>query len=376
MTTIYLIRHAEAEGNLYRIAQGQYDSLLTELGRRQAQALGERFRCVPLDAVYASDLHRTRATAAPICISHNLPLHLRADLREIGVGCWEQRTWGDLRRSDREQMENFMRRLDRWSVPGGEAPEALRDRMLRAVEEIAAANVGRTVAVVSHGCAIRVLLAVLEGRSLAELSETPVGGNTAVSRLEADGGTLRVCWRDDCSHLPALGPRRPNGLEGGLYFEPLRLPEQADWFAACVRDAWADAGEVRPWDAQTLLDDARQRPTLLALRENGTPVGAVQFRPDAPDEGRISLYCMAREARARGWGVQLLGQAVRYYRARSCPRVSVSLRRENAAARRFFTGLGFEKTDREDGRVELRLGIAWQDDGVRIALDKPNAGFL
>ena len=30
MTTIYLIRHAEAEGNLYRIAQGQDNSNLTD----------------------------------------------------------------------------------------------------------------------------------------------------------------------------------------------------------------------------------------------------------------------------------------------------------------------------------------------------------
>ena len=27
MTTVYLIRHAEAEGNLYRIAQGQANSM-------------------------------------------------------------------------------------------------------------------------------------------------------------------------------------------------------------------------------------------------------------------------------------------------------------------------------------------------------------
>ncbi|MBE6995878.1 MAG: histidine phosphatase family protein, partial [Ruminococcaceae bacterium] len=32
MTTIYLIRHAEAEGNLYRIAQGQGNSNLTDRG--------------------------------------------------------------------------------------------------------------------------------------------------------------------------------------------------------------------------------------------------------------------------------------------------------------------------------------------------------
>ena len=32
MTTVYLIRHAEAEGNLYRRVHGWYDSLITENG--------------------------------------------------------------------------------------------------------------------------------------------------------------------------------------------------------------------------------------------------------------------------------------------------------------------------------------------------------
>ena len=39
MTSIYLIRHAEAEGNLYRIAQGQKNSNLTDRGWRQVRAL-------------------------------------------------------------------------------------------------------------------------------------------------------------------------------------------------------------------------------------------------------------------------------------------------------------------------------------------------
>ena len=33
MTTIYLIRHAEAEGNLYRRAHGWYNSTITDRGR-------------------------------------------------------------------------------------------------------------------------------------------------------------------------------------------------------------------------------------------------------------------------------------------------------------------------------------------------------
>ena len=110
MTSIYLIRHAEAEGNLYRIAQGQYDSILTDRGWRQVRALERRFAGIHIDAVYASDLYRTCATASAIYATRELPLHRRRDLREICVGDWEQRTWGDIYRRWPEQMENFNRR--------------------------------------------------------------------------------------------------------------------------------------------------------------------------------------------------------------------------------------------------------------------------
>ena len=72
MTTIYLIRHAEAEGNLYRIAQGQDDSALTDRGWRQVKALERRFAGVQIDAVYTSDLYRTRATASALYLPRGL----------------------------------------------------------------------------------------------------------------------------------------------------------------------------------------------------------------------------------------------------------------------------------------------------------------
>ena len=64
MTTIYVIRHAEAEGNLYRIVQGQHNSFITPRGHRQIACLAERFKNVHLDALYSSDLRRTVTTAA------------------------------------------------------------------------------------------------------------------------------------------------------------------------------------------------------------------------------------------------------------------------------------------------------------------------
>ncbi|MEI3304771.1 MAG: histidine phosphatase family protein [Dysosmobacter sp.] len=93
MTKLYLIRHAEAEGNLYRIAQGQYNSIITDRGWRQIRALERRFQDIHVDAVYASDLYRTCATASAIYRPKGLELHRRRDLREICVGVWEQKTW-------------------------------------------------------------------------------------------------------------------------------------------------------------------------------------------------------------------------------------------------------------------------------------------
>ena len=45
MTKIYLIRHAEAEGNLYRIAHGWHNGLITNYrGYQQIDALRQRFQ--------------------------------------------------------------------------------------------------------------------------------------------------------------------------------------------------------------------------------------------------------------------------------------------------------------------------------------------
>ena len=51
MTRIWLVRHAEAEGNLYRRIHGVTDSGLTDFGRKQLAPLAARFAPLRLDAV-------------------------------------------------------------------------------------------------------------------------------------------------------------------------------------------------------------------------------------------------------------------------------------------------------------------------------------
>lgn len=341
MTTIYLIRHAEAEGNLYRIAQGQYNSLLTDRGQRQVAALEARFADIHVDAVYSSDLYRTCATAAAIYRPKGLPLHRRTDLREICVGVWEQRTWGDIARTDPEQMENFSRHPERWQVEGGEPPARVLARVRAAVEDIARKNQGKTVAVFSHGYAIRLLLASLQGYTIEQLASTPVGDNTAVSLLREEDGHMEVVFRDDNSHLRTeaylageKGGKRANGLEPGLYFEPLRLPEQSAFFDRCAAEAGVPGcpGE-----------------TALVGYLNGEPVSLLQMGPEI---GRIALACVCPGYRGRGFGVQLIGQAVQLTRKLDGQTLRVTPG-ESAA---FWEAYGF-RPGTQPGELEKGIGF-------------------
>ena len=112
MTTLYLIRHAEAEGNLYRRIHGQYNSLITDNGYRQIAALRDRFANVPIDAVYSSDLFRTMTTARALFVPKGLPLVTRSDLREISMGQWEDYSWAGIDRREHARMALFS-----WTSP-------------------------------------------------------------------------------------------------------------------------------------------------------------------------------------------------------------------------------------------------------------------
>ena len=206
MTKIYLIRHAEAEGNLYRIAHGWHNGLITNYrGYQQIDALRQRFQDVDIDAVYASDLYRTQITARAIWLPKALPLHLEPAFREICMGVWEDHPWHELNKLHPEEMYHFNRRVDLWRVEGGETAQDVLDRYIPALHRVGAAHDGGAVAVFSHGAALRIVLGTLQGVPLSGIGDTPHGDNTAVSLLTWDNGELRVEYRDDNSHLTERG---------------------------------------------------------------------------------------------------------------------------------------------------------------------------
>ena len=202
MTKLYIIRHAEAEGNLYRRIHGWYDSLITKKGWMQILALEKRFENIHIDAVYSSDLIRTQMTASGIFLPKGLPLYSNSQLREVGMGIWEDMTWGEAEIEYSQQIKYFTYDQEKWSIPGGESYKELQLRIFSALTKIAEDNLGKTVAVATHGTAIRALIAYIKGVPSENLRSIFHCDNTAVTTLIYDDGRFEIESYGDVRHLP------------------------------------------------------------------------------------------------------------------------------------------------------------------------------
>ncbi len=203
VTTVYLIRHGEAEGNVLPYFQGTADTKLTEKGRAQVAYLAERFREIPLDAVYYSPWHRAKETAEAVNKYHDLPLIPEYDLHEINGGDWEGVPVVELCGKFPAEFEIWKNRIWDFQAPNGEKMTQVYQRMAEAVTRIAKANPGKTIAVCSHGCAIRNFLCFAEFNDITRLNDVGWAENTAVSQLTYDAESgWRLVMKNSASHLP------------------------------------------------------------------------------------------------------------------------------------------------------------------------------
>lgn len=202
MTTIYLIRHCEAAGNIQRVFQGHMDADITPNGALQLDHLAERFKDVSLDAIYSSPLLRARRTAEAVNRHHHLPIQTDDRLMEINGGVWEGKPWASLPARCPLQSRKWLKKPWDFHPRKGEAMRQVYARMGAALSDIAAAHPGQAVAVASHGCAIRNALCWAKGWPIERLNDEGWCDNTAVSVLEFDeAGRVRVVSENDNSHL-------------------------------------------------------------------------------------------------------------------------------------------------------------------------------
>jgi broad specificity phosphatase PhoE len=154
---LYLIRHGHPVDAAGRIV-GHTDLALADEGRRAAAALADSWP-EPPTRVVASDLARTRDTAAVLAARWGREVEYDARLREMHFGAWDGRRIDALRAEDGERFGAWSAA---WSTTGVPEGESFRDVAARVAEwwrdERARLAADDRLAVVAHAGSLRALL--------------------------------------------------------------------------------------------------------------------------------------------------------------------------------------------------------------------------
>jgi len=177
---LWLVRHGESTWNALGLAQGHCDQpRLTALGARQARYVASQLRGRPIGALYASDLQRAVATAAPLAAALGLDITRDVRLRERSLGILEGTAAVAVPAALSGVAGSYVIDPDAWP-PDGESLRDLYRRVADFADDLLATGAPGEVAVVAHGGTLRVLTAYLRGVPVERMSWEPVANGSVV----------------------------------------------------------------------------------------------------------------------------------------------------------------------------------------------------
>ena len=200
VTRIIAVRHGETAWNRDTRIQGHTDIALSDKGRWQAERLALALRDEPIAAFYASDLSRAFDTASTTARAHGKPVQAHRGLRERAFGRFEGLTWAEIEAHHPEDALSWRKRVPDFAPPGGESLLQLRERVVAAVDEIAARHPGEQLMLVVHGGVLDILYRAATRLEL-QAPRTWDLSNTAVNRLLWTPEGLGLVGWADTGHL-------------------------------------------------------------------------------------------------------------------------------------------------------------------------------
>jgi broad specificity phosphatase PhoE len=165
MLTIFYSPHATSTDNEARRASGHADVPLSDLGRRQAQELGQHYMPEVLDAVFCSDLQRAATTAEIAFAARGLPIVRDARLREYD--------YGEITQAALDPVEKEFARRIAEPFPGGESLLMVVQRVGVFLRDALREYDGRTIVVIGHRATRWGLDYWCGNASLEEIVNTP-----------------------------------------------------------------------------------------------------------------------------------------------------------------------------------------------------------
>ena len=201
---LLLIRHGQSdfgsEGFRTSPRGRQWDPGLSDLGRRQADALAARLVLTPPPAVVVtSPFRRCRETIGPYLERAGIEASADEEVGEVFVGEWEGLSFEEIVSGDEELARRFRDSEPMFSLaPGGETGGDLRRRVVPAVERTLEGALEGNVVVVTHGGVINAYLGHVLGidQDMFFLPE-----NASINTVAFDGPTRRMRFLNDTRHL-------------------------------------------------------------------------------------------------------------------------------------------------------------------------------
>jgi probable phosphoglycerate mutase len=194
---LLFVRHGESLANAARSLDCAVPGPgLTDLGRSQAVALADALSDVDIREVWASTMTRAQETAAPLATRLGLDVQVHPDLREADVG--------DLHpRSDDSAIWHWNTLYARWLAdgeldrrrPGGESASDVIARYVPAVHKIAEELTEGAAVIVTHGAAVRLVLAGLCPEVSPRYALEHHLDNTDVVEVQVLEGARRPAYR-------------------------------------------------------------------------------------------------------------------------------------------------------------------------------------
>ena len=206
VTRFILVRHGQTEWNREERFRGRADLDLNEIGRSQASAAALHVKTIPVAAIYCSPLKRTYETASIIAEQLNVPVEPLDGLIDIDFGRWQGLSREEAAKQDSELLGKWLKSPQEVRFPGGESLAVVRQRIVAAVEELAARHTDGTVMLVSHMVVCKVLLCAMLGLDNSHYWQ--VGQDVcAINAFDLTDGVPVVTLINDTCHLKDLARR-------------------------------------------------------------------------------------------------------------------------------------------------------------------------
>ncbi|MEC5384896.1 histidine phosphatase family protein [Uliginosibacterium sp. H3] len=207
LTRLCLIRHGETDWNVIARLQGWIDIPLNSLGMQQAAAAAATLQGRHFDALYSSDLSRTRMTAEPISAGLGLAIRSEPRLRERNLGLLQGLTPAEADAQYPAAYGRLKSRRPDYEPPGGESVDVFASRVGAVLDEVLAHHAGQSVLIVTHGGVLDMLYRLASNIPF-HVERTWRLGNGALNWLQHDGTAWSVTSWDDKAHLRVAGDER------------------------------------------------------------------------------------------------------------------------------------------------------------------------